>query len=707
MKFILIFAFLFSPTASAAIYVSSSSGDDSRPGTTPSAAWKTIGKVNSSVRALGTDVYFRCGDTWRNESLTIDWSGTSSDRVNIGSYYLLNGTPILNNCPDDSRPHIKGSYTAPDYFCGIGARTTAVSSSAVPRDFFGALVNVRRSNYVTVQDIYASHSAGRAFNASDSDYVVFKNNEGFFTCGGAIKIHRSTYGTIFRNVFHANVLFPKLTGLIKGGGRPACVEIIGSPNVVVESNTLYDCYMENIGIYDANSKNALIRDNLIHGINRIGIYFSEGRDGVAENNVLVGQAGGIAEVGFYNKNNSPDGSAFAVVTEDEWSQIDTAGNIIRNNLIANTAKCIRTSVMSTGGQPVATVNNEFYGNTCIGATEIALREDANTSILTVKNNIFSDYADDCSLSANDIFEANYWDKGKPSNSHCVGDNDVYGGTSLNKTSGWDSVGLGNIPRASDFAQELNSTGLNAGVSLTRTKWTVSDFPPAQIALTTSGQFDYTLNSYDYTESLRDTPPDIGAIEDVAILLPPPTGTRENIPYYQAPSSLTDVFVSSTYKAKEYITLENCTSFVNTTTVPIANTTDDLLFQAVLGCNGTINIDVPIPNGTYDFIYRGAELYYGLQNLTLCNANEGARSFDIYIEGLLVEDELNICKEAGAQGTALSITYSDIEVSDGILNVSLMKGTSSFDNKPIISGFDIIEARSLIIAPPRNIKLEIK
>jgi len=706
MKFILIFAFLFSPTAIAAIYVSSSSGNDSKQGTTPSSAWKTIKKVNSSVRTQGTDVYFRCGDTWKNEALTIDWGGTINDRVNIGSYYLKNGTPILNNCPD-SRPHIQGSYAAPDYFCGLAAQTTAVSASAVPGDFNSALVKVQESDYVTVQDIYASRSAGRAFMSTYSDYVEFKNNEAFFTCGGAIFLHRSAYGTIFRNVFHANVLFEYLTGLIKGGGRPACVEIIGSPNAVVESNTLYDCYMENIGIYDARSKNVLIRDNLIHGILRIGIYFSEGRNGVAENNILVGQEGGIAEVAFYDKNSSNDGSAFALVTEDEWSKIDTTGNIIRNNLIANVAKCIRTSVSLIDGQPVASVNNEFYGNTCIGATQIAIREDGHRSVLTVKNNIFIDYADDCNLTGNDIFEANYWGKGKPSDSHCVGDNDVYGGTSLNKTSGWDSVGLGNIPRASDFVQKSNSTGLNAGVSLTRTKWTISDFPPAQIALTTSGRFDYTLNSYDYTGSLRDTPPDIGAIEDAAILQPPPTGTRESIPYYQAPSSLTDVDVSSMYKAKEYITLENCTSFVNTTTLSIANTTDDLLFQAVLGCDGAINIDVPIPNGTYDFIYRGAELYYGLQDLTPCNANQGVRSFDIYIEGLLVDDELNICKEAGAPGTALSITYSDIKVSDGVLNVSLIKGTSTVDGKPIISGFDIIKAKSLIIVPPEEVKLKIK
>ncbi|VAW87750.1 hypothetical protein MNBD_GAMMA17-837, partial [hydrothermal vent metagenome] len=432
------------PTAlSAEIFISSSSGADSNSGLTPSSPWKTINKVNSSVSTQGTDVYLRCGDIWENRQLTVDWGGTASDRVNIGSYYMENGTLVLNNCPTNSRPHIKGSYIAPDYFCGIGAKTTAVSSSATPGKFLRGLVDIDKSHYVTVQDLYVSHSAGRGFNAANSNFVEFKNNEAYFTCAGAIKLHHSASGTIYRNVFHGNALFPSLTGRISGGGRPACIEIIGSPNAVVESNTSYDCYMENIGIYDRNSTNALIRDNLLYGILRIGIYFSEGRDGVAENNVIVGQVGGIAEAGFYDETDAQSGAAFVVVTEDEGSNIDTSGNIIRNNLIANTGICIRTSVMFEFGVPVAKVDNEFYGNTCIGATKVAVAESASVSILTVKNNIFIDYANDCRLSGNDVSDANYWSKGMPSDSDCVGANDVYAGASVAKTSGWDSVGLGN------------------------------------------------------------------------------------------------------------------------------------------------------------------------------------------------------------------------------------------------------------------------
>ncbi len=66
-------------------YVSSSSGDDTNPGT-ELAPFKTIAKVNSLNLQPGDRVLFKCGDTWRAEQLVIRWAGTESSPITFSSY---------------------------------------------------------------------------------------------------------------------------------------------------------------------------------------------------------------------------------------------------------------------------------------------------------------------------------------------------------------------------------------------------------------------------------------------------------------------------------------------------------------------------------------------------------------------------------------------------------------------------------------------
>ena len=50
-------------------YYLSNDGDDSADGTSPETAWATIGRLNSAQLQKGDAVFFRRGDTWRNEML--------------------------------------------------------------------------------------------------------------------------------------------------------------------------------------------------------------------------------------------------------------------------------------------------------------------------------------------------------------------------------------------------------------------------------------------------------------------------------------------------------------------------------------------------------------------------------------------------------------------------------------------------------------
>lgn len=65
-------------------YISSSTGSDSNNGTSPSTPWKTLSKA-MTVKASGSAVLFKCGDTWR-QAKTNASALTTNGGVTYGSY---------------------------------------------------------------------------------------------------------------------------------------------------------------------------------------------------------------------------------------------------------------------------------------------------------------------------------------------------------------------------------------------------------------------------------------------------------------------------------------------------------------------------------------------------------------------------------------------------------------------------------------------
>jgi hypothetical protein len=66
-------------------YYVSNAGSDQNDGQTPATAWKTISKVNSTYFEPGNSIYFKRGDTWR-EQLTIPSSGAAGNPITFGAY---------------------------------------------------------------------------------------------------------------------------------------------------------------------------------------------------------------------------------------------------------------------------------------------------------------------------------------------------------------------------------------------------------------------------------------------------------------------------------------------------------------------------------------------------------------------------------------------------------------------------------------------
>src|SRR5690606_29147146 len=108
---------------------------------------------------------------------------------------------------------------------------------------------------------------------------------------------------------------------------------------------------------------------------------------------------------------------------------------------------------------------------------------------------------------------------------------------------------------------------------------------------------------------------------------------------------------------------------------------------------TLNYSIPLPNGTYTVRTHHTELWFGLKGPS---ATAGRRVFDINIEGSLVKDNFDLFVESSNQPTVL--TFEEIEVSDGVLNINM----SASLNNSTISGISITGEGEPAEAPVANI-----
>lgn len=73
------------PVQAATYYVDSAAGNDANAGTSTSAPWKTIAKVNGRTYAAGDSILFKRGSTWR-EQLRVPSSGAAGSPITFGAY---------------------------------------------------------------------------------------------------------------------------------------------------------------------------------------------------------------------------------------------------------------------------------------------------------------------------------------------------------------------------------------------------------------------------------------------------------------------------------------------------------------------------------------------------------------------------------------------------------------------------------------------
>lgn len=78
------------PTPAQAVgttyYVDAAAGADTNAGTSASAPWKSLAKVNATALGPGTQVLLKAGSTWTNQYLDLTGSGSAGDPIVVGRY---------------------------------------------------------------------------------------------------------------------------------------------------------------------------------------------------------------------------------------------------------------------------------------------------------------------------------------------------------------------------------------------------------------------------------------------------------------------------------------------------------------------------------------------------------------------------------------------------------------------------------------------
>lgn len=150
-------------------------------------------------------------------------------------------------------------------------------------------------------------------------------------------------------------------------------------------------------------------------------------------------------------------------------------------------------------------------------------------------------------------------------------------------------------------------------------------------------------------------------------------------------ALEDVsFESNTYLGDVLTPEIYSTSFSRT----VAGVSTEPLFQSHRFAE-ILNYSIPVPNGNYIIQTHHNEFYFGKTTTT---TGPGRRVFDIFLEGELVRDDFDIFIESNNE--PYSLTFYNITVSDGVLNLNLIASA----NNASISGISIIGTDPDIIFP---------
>jgi len=232
-------------------YVDATNGNDNTSGTSPSAAWKTIAKVNNSYFNPGDFILFKRGEVWR-EQLIVPSSGSPGHPITFGAYGSGNKPILFGSLPKSNK----------EDWIYLGSNKWATANNSFPNDVHMVFYNtttkptspdwgikVANENDLdtdwefwydsTNKRVVIYHSSGNPANQASGievtnkggNYIVYVNKANITVDG--LDIRYTDY---------------------RGVGVAA-----GSDNVTIKNCDLYCTYANGVSCYNSNNT---ILDNL-------------------------------------------------------------------------------------------------------------------------------------------------------------------------------------------------------------------------------------------------------------------------------------------------------------------------------------------------------------------------------------------------------------------------------------------------------------
>jgi Protein of unknown function (DUF1565) len=407
------------------------SGNDSNPGTSTSAPWRTIQHAMSSATA-GSTVNIMAG-TYQ-ERLTMDVSGTSGSYITFQPY---NFSVPSGGCGGYTGVTCGGDQVILDYsYLGTNTSTTPF--------FLVSGKNYIRVQGLTFQNFTCTGAMQQGLRIDNgSSYVEFNYNK-FVNLrnihpvrdGSAALLAIYVWGPANHVTFHGNEM-----GSIWTNMSQVVTFESGASNILEENDYIHDVDQIAIDAH-AGSNNYTIRGNRLEYISikregtvwfnnpSVAIYNDGGNTGVIERNFIRFAGVGIEAL-------------------SEPGQAATHDVTVRNNVVRDCQRGIvlGTWYSSTDGSSVSRINvwnNTFYGN----AVGVVIRPMLSSTV-TWKNNIF---AGNVTTYSNPLD----WDPG------AVGYNLYFGGGAGPGSNNVISDPVFANASSGDFSLQARSPGISAG-----------------------------------------------------------------------------------------------------------------------------------------------------------------------------------------------------------------------------------------------------
>jgi len=349
------------PVSATDYYIDSTSGKDTNSGTSASAPWQSLPKINSTTFQPGDSILLKAGSSWDGQ-LWPKGSGAPSKPIRIGRY------------GDGAKPLIRGNGTVEDAVLLKNQQYWEIEDLEITNS--GATTATRRGVHLALEEFGEAHHFVlrrlTVHNVSGRDDT--KDNGGItYTCWGKNKLSRFVDLLIEDNqIYHTDrngisgwtepwersKWFPSLQVVIRGnhlrdiGGDG--MMIVETDGALIERNTVAYANQRSVGyniaIWTWSADNSIIQFNEAYGTK--GQRDGEGFDSDWNSrNTLI----------QYNYSHDNEGGFVLICNEGGFKPSDSAGNvgtIVRYNISQNDGH--RGVTISGPVQDTLVYNNTFF-----------------------------------------------------------------------------------------------------------------------------------------------------------------------------------------------------------------------------------------------------------------------------------------------------------------------------------------------------------